>query len=226
MSNFIYLYLDTTAPANPQIVIDGGANVTTELLVDLEISVADSDTTGYQMKIWGDVDTTYDLNIGTTEEESQWVTYNQSPQIRLSSSDGSKTLNLRVRDDVHNPSTIAIDSINLDTSIPTVTVTQPDVDKISKQAGKDVASFTFQVDEDYTEYKVKLVGSISSTEETGTLIPTTNGSQNTSGDGAFSESSPITVTINARDLELAGATSDGQKIIKVFVKDTSGLWSV
>lgn len=224
--NYVYIYLDTTAPANPTITIANDATFVADQLVDISLSVGDPDTTGYQMKIWGDVDPTYNPNIQQTEEESTWISYDPNPQVRLSSGDGLKTINLRVRDDVHNPSAIAIDSVNLDTSIPTVTVTDPDVSKISLIEGKDTASFTFQVNEKFVEYKVKLVGSIGATHDTGTTIPTENGSINTSGTGVFESSSVITVTIKGKDLQLAGATTDGEKIIKVFVKDESGLWSV
>lgn len=225
MANYIYITLDTTAPSNPTVIIDGGAIYSTDFLVDLTISVGDVNTIGYQMKIWGDVDEEYNPNIRANEQDSAWITFSTNPQIKLSANDGKKTINVRVRDDVHNASSVAIDDITLDTSIPTVTVTQPDVSKISKQEGKDTASFTFQSNEDFVEYKVKLVGNTGATHDTGTNIPTTNGSINTSGTGVFTASTVTTVTIKGRDLELAGATTDGQKIIKVFVKDSSGQWS-
>lgn len=225
MANFVYITLDTTAPTNPTITIEGGATSVTKHLVNLQLSVDDSDTTGYQMKIWGDVDESYNTGIKSTEETSSWVSYSSTPQIRLSESDGMKTINIRVRDDVHNASSVAIDSVNLDTLIPTVTVTNPDVSKISKVAGKDTASFTFSVNKDFVEYKVKLVGAISATHDTGSLIPTANGSNNTSGTGSFNPSTVTVVTVKGADLEEAGATTDGQKIIKVFVKDTHGSWS-
>ena len=225
MANFIYITLDTTAPANPTISIAGGAMFATSQLVSLTVSVADTNTSNYQMKIWGDVDESYDNNIKKTEAESGWIPYSNNPQVKLSGSDGTKSISLRVRDDVHNASSIVVDDIKLDTNIPTVTVTNPDVAKISKVAGKDTFSFNFSASEAFTEYKVKLVGSTGATQDTGTQIPMTNKSVNTSGTGAFTEATVTTVTIKGADLELAGATSDGQKIIKVFVKDTSGLWS-
>lgn len=225
MANYVYITLDTTPPSNPSITIDGGSIFATSQLVDLSISVGDVDTTGYQMKIWGSVDNSYDVNIQSTENDSSWIPYSSSFQVKLSSGDGEKTIYLKVRDDVHNASSIAIDSIKLDTSIPTVTVTNPDVSKISKVAGKDTFSFTFSSNEDFIEYKVKLVGTTGSTHDTGNVIPTTAGSINTSGAGLFTANQVITVTIKGQDLEDAGATTDGQKIIKVFVKDASGKWS-
>lgn len=226
MANFIYITLDTTAPSNPIINISGGAVYTTNQLVNLNISVDDVDKTGYQMLIWGNVDETYNTNIKTTEGTSSWMPFNASPQVRLGAGDGSKTINIRVRDDVHNSSGIAVDSISMDTSLPTVTVTTADVAKISKVAGKNTFSFTFSSNEDFKEYKVKLVSATGATENTGTTILTEFGSTNTSAVGSFTSGQVITVTVNGLDLEYAGATTDGQKIVKIFVKDSSGQWSV
>lgn len=226
MANFVYITLDTTAPSNPIISINGDAVYTTSQLVNLDVSVDDINTVGYQMLIWGDVDLAYDVNIQNSEETSAWMPYSSSPQVKLSASEGSKSINIRVRDDVHNPSGIAIDSISMDTTLPTITVTSTDVSKISKITGKDTFSFTFSSNEPFSEYKVKLVGSTGAAENTGDLIPTTNGSINTSGLIGYTAGQVITVTIKGKDLELAGATTDGQKIIKVFAKDVSGQWSV
>lgn len=223
MANFVYITLDTTAPSNPSLSIDGGANYATSQLVSLAIGTTDSATTGYQIKVWGDVDESYDTNVKSDEASSSWISYNNSKQIKLSNSDGRKTVYLKIRDDVHNESSIVSDFIDLDMSLPTATATAPDVPKISKISGKNVSSFTFSVDEPFVEYKVKVVGTTGATHDTGFEIPTTNGSMNTKGTGNFSSS--ITVTINGKDLELA-SSGDGQKIIKVFVKDTSGQWSV
>lgn len=225
MSNYVYITLDTTAPSNPVITIEGGAIYTTNQLVNLSVSVGDSDTTGYQMLMWGDVDTTYNPSIQLTEATSTWIAYSANPQVKLSSGDNAKTINIRVRDDVYNASSIAVDSITMDTTIPTVTVTTPDVGKISKQAGKDTATFTFQSSEDFQQYVVKLVGTTGATHDTGTQIPTTGGSINVQGSGTFTSSTVTTVTLKAIDLETANANMNGQNTIKVFVQDASGSWS-
>lgn len=225
MANFIYITLDTTAPSNPTITIDGGAIYATNQLVTLTLSVGDADTTGYQMLIWGDVDETYNTNIKSTEETSQWIAYSTNPQIKLSNTDGTKSISIRVRDDVYNSSSIAVDSITLDTNIPTVTVTNPDVSKLSLQTGKDTATFTFQSNQDFQAYKVKLVGATGATNDTGTQIGTTNGSSNVQGTGTFTTATVTTVTLKAKDLQDALANMNGQNTIKVFVQDTSGNWS-
>jgi hypothetical protein len=113
------------------------------------------------------------------------------------------------------------------TSIPTVTTTVTDVPKVSSQTGKNTFSFTFSANENFSDYKVKLVGATNATESTGTQIPTAGGSTNVSGNaGNYTSGQVITVTIKTSDLISAGASTDGQKIIKVFVKDMSGQWSV
>jgi hypothetical protein len=88
-----------------------------------------------------------------------------------------------------------------------------------------VASFSFQVDQVFDEYKVKVVPSSGSLESAGTLIPTTNGSTNMSGSaGGYPATTNINSTIDGRDLELADA-GDGTKVVKIFVRDPSGNWS-
>ncbi|HDK26931.1 MAG TPA: hypothetical protein ENG48_07585 [Candidatus Atribacteria bacterium] len=225
MANYFTLTLDTTGPANPSISLESGAQYATQQLITASISTDDSDTTNYQMKIWGDVDTTYDADIQDTEGNSSWISYSESKQIKLSSGEGSKTIYLKIRDDVWNESAQASDDIILDTSLPVVTISGPDVSKISKVSGKNVCSFSFTVNDDFVEYKVKVVASSGAAHDTGTQIPTTGGSVNMSGSGSFSADDPINCQIYGADLESADA-GDGDKIIKVFAKDSAGNWSV
>ncbi len=226
MANWFYLTLDTTAPANPSISINDGAQYATQQLVTCAISTSDSITTGYQMKIWGDVDATHDTDIQSAEANSQWITYQTSKQVKLSDTDGNKTIYLRIRDDVHNVSAQASDSITLDTTRPEVTISGPDVSVISKQPGKDTAAFSFQVDSIFDEYKVKVVSSTGAAHDTGGQIPVVGGSTNMGGvAGDYPASTPINCQIKGADLESASA-GDSQKIIKVFVKDKAGNWSV
>ncbi|UUV46451.1 hypothetical protein [Bacillus phage vB_BanS-Thrax3] len=224
MANYINIILDTTAPANPNITINGGATYATNQLVTATIGVTDSDTTGYQMKIWGAVDPAYDTNIQTTEGTSQWISFTNTKQVKLSTGDGDKQLSMKVRDDVYNESSIATDNINLNTAIPTVNVGTPDKNKISKKDGKNVVSFTFSSAEPFEEYKVKVVSSTGAVESSGALIGTAYGSSNIAGNtGGYN--TPITVTITGQDLE-AVSSGDGNKIIKVFIKNQAGTWSV
>ncbi|MFS1518485.1 hypothetical protein V1503_18790 [Bacillus sp. SCS-151] len=225
MANYFYLTLDTTAPSNATISIEWGAAYTTDHLVTLSIGTTDGDTDGYQMMIWGDVNTTYDSSVQTAKGDSSWISYNNSKQIKLSDGDEKKFIYLKIRDDVWNESEEVSESINLDTTIPTVTLTNPDVSIVSKNIGKNVASFSFSSDEDFTEFKVKVVNATGAAHDTGTEIDTTHGSVNTSGDEGYSANTPINVQVTGDDIEQA-SSGDGQKVIKVFIKDHSGKWSV
>lgn len=223
MANFITIVLDTTAPSNPTVSLNGGAIYSNSQTVVATIATGDATTTGYQMKVWGTVDKANDANIQDTEANSVWIAYSTSKQVKLSSGDGTKTVNVKIRDDVWNESIIATDTIELDTALPTANVGTPDVTTISKKAGKSIASFTISSPNPFSEYKVKVVSASGAIESSGTLIGTTNGSTNTSGTGSFS--APITVTVTGTDLELA-SSGDGAKLIKVFIKSVSGIWSV
>lgn len=225
MAAYFTLTLDTTAPANPAISLEGGATYATAQLIDATIGTSDSPTTNYQMLIWGDVDNTENASIQATEGASGWITYNTSQQIKLSSGDGSKTIYLKIRDSVWNVSAQASDSITLDTTLPTVTIGTPDAVLISEITGKNESTFTWQVDCSFDEYKIKVVPAIGSSEDTGTLVPTTAGSTNTSGAvGDYPATTNISTKINGTDLKTASA-GDGAKIVKVFVKDKAGQWS-
>ena len=222
MANYLTLTLDTTAPASP--TIDVGGTYTAAQLINAVIGTGDGTTTNYQMKLWGNVDTAFDVNVQATEAASAWITYATSKQIKLASGDGSKTVYVKIRDDVYNESAQASDSITLDSTKPIVSLTSDGITKVSKIAGKNVATFSFTSDTDYVEYKIKVVTSSSADESTGTLLGTTNGSSNVAGTGTFVGSTPKTVTVNGADLQAASA-GDGAKIVKVFVKDASGNWS-
>lgn len=218
------LNLDTTGPASPSIVLNGNAAYATVRAVTAAIGTTDGTTTNYQMKVWGNVDLTADVNVQDTEANSTWITYSTSKAVTLSTGDGAKTIYLKIRDDVWNESAIVSDSITLDTTVPVLTITGPDVSKVSKIAGKRVASFSFSTDSDLVAYKVKVVPSTGSLDSAGTTIGTTNGSTNMTG-GAVVAAGTVSCTIDGRDLDAASA-GDGAKIIKVFGQDASGNWSI
>jgi hypothetical protein len=223
--NYVNVTLDTTAPSGLVVSIDGGATYASGDLVTVTVSVDDTTTTGYQIKLWGDVDPANDVNVQAVEGDSGWIGYTTSYQVRLSAGDGTKTIYARVRDDVYNTSAQAQDSITLDTAKPVVTVTNPDNPKISKITGRNLASFTFTCDVPFVEYEVRVVASTGASHDTGVIIPVTNGSVNTSGTGTFDTAiAPIDVQITGTDLETASA-GDGTKIIKVFTRDEAGNWS-
>ena len=217
MASYFNLILDTLAPSGLSLVINSGAQYTTSTDVELAINVSDSNTVGYQMKIWG-------IDGVTSEDTASWETYNSTKTVTLPGGDGLKNVYIKVRDDVYNETSTASASITLNTAIPAVTITGPDVSKVSKVSPKNVAAFSFVADCDFVEYKVKVVPSVSSLENAGTTIETTNGSTNMSGTGTFEANKTISCTITGADLEAASA-GDGSKIIKVFVKNSAGTWS-
>ena len=228
MASSFTLELDTTAPAGVSITLAGGAAVSAVRAITAAIATSDSPTVGYQMKIWGSVDTTVNPSIQATEGASAWIAFSTSQAVTLSTTDGSKTVNVKVRDDVWNESTGASDTISLDTSLPAVTISLgPDVTEVSKISGKRVCSFSWQSDVIFDEYKVKVVPASGSLENAGTTILTTNGSTNmASAAGGFPATTNINSTIDGRDLEVASA-GDGAKVLKIFVKEAgSGSWSV
>lgn len=224
--NWFTLYYDNSPPSNFTISINNGAVYATQQLVNVTLSTTDSDTAGYRLKLWGDVDSSFDSNIQSTEATSSYFAYTTNKQIKLSSGEGNKVIYALLMDDLYNATTQISDNITLDTSIPTVTTSSPDVTKISKQNGKDTVTFSFQSpDTSFIEYKVCVVPSSASTENVGTVIGTSFGSINMSGTGSFAMNTPISCTIKGKDLELA-SSGDGNKIIKVFIKDAANQWSI
>ena len=174
MASYFNLTLDTTAPSGLTLSINDGALYATSTAVKLTIGLSDEVTTGYQMKIWG-ID-------GVDEEASaSWETFAKTKSVNLTSGDGLKTVHIKVRDDVGNETEEVSDDITLNTAVPVVTITGPDKTKISKVEGFNKSKITFTCDVDFAEYKVCVVPQTSSTQDAGTVIPTTAGSINTSG---------------------------------------------
>lgn len=219
MASYFNLTLDTLAPAGLAVTLNDGAIYTTSAAVTLKLTLTDEETDGYQIKIWGVAST-------TDEESASWETYTAEKSITLPEGDGMKTVYVKVRDDVGNETTAVSASITLDTAVPTVTITGPDKSKISKVDGFNTSVINFTSDMDFDEYKVCVVPATNSTQDAGTVIPSTNGSVNTSGStGSYEASTNIQVTITGADLE-AASSGDGVKIVKVFVKSAAGTWSV
>jgi hypothetical protein len=225
------IVLDTTAPGGTACVINGGASVTTDDDVTLRLTTTDTPKTGYQIKIWGNVDPAFNASIQTTEGASAWITPtwttdNADTAVRLSTGEGSKTLSAKIRDDVWNETTTLTDSITVDTTVPVVTIQSgPDTTKVSKVSGKRTVVFAWDADVNIDQYEVAVVANSGSARGSGTVILTTNGSSNVAASGAIAAGADTTTTIDGRDLEVA-STGDGTKVVKVFVREAgSGLWS-
>lgn len=218
MASYFNLVLDTLAPQGLTVKLNNGSQYTTSKNVTLSISISDTSTSGYQMKVWG-------IDGASSEDNATWETFAATKSIALPTGDGLKTVYVKVRDDVCNETAAASATITLDTSVPAVTIIGPDVSRISKTAPKNVATFSFTSDVDFVEYKIKVVPSQSSLNDAGTLIGTANGSANMKGTGTFKKNNAISCKIYGKDLEMA-SSGDGEKIIKVFVKNAHGTWSV
>lgn len=217
MANFFRLTLDTLAPVISAFTINSGAAVTTSANVTLAITCSDADVA--TMKIWG-------IDGAKTEAEAKWETFAATKTVKLpSTTDGSYTINVKVRDDVYNESATKTASITLSTALPEITITGPDVSKISEVTGKNIAQFTFTCNVDISEWKVKIVPGTNSAQNTGTQIAVTNGSTGMTG-GALTANKAQSCSINGSDFKAAAGGSDGQYIVKVFAKSAvNGLWS-
>ncbi|WP_343018124.1 hypothetical protein [Catenibacterium mitsuokai] len=218
MASYFNLTLDTLAPQGLTIKLNNGSQYTTNKTVQLAVNVTDESADGYQMKVWG-------INGVANESDATWETLANIKNVTLSTGDGLKTVYVKVRDDVYNETAAASTTITLDTSVPAVTIIGPDVSKISKTSPKDVATFSFTSNTAFTEYKIKVVPSNSSLHDAGVQIGTANGSTNMSATGTFKASTAISCKVYGKDLE-AASSGDGEKIIKVFVKNVHGTWSV
>lgn len=218
MATFFNLVLDTTAPTGATFAVNAGASYATVEDVVGNFHTDDADTTGYQVKVWGDVD-------GAADESASWSAYADSFPFQLTPGDGPKTVNARIRDDVGNQTGILTAVIRLDTSlpVPSITVAFTPI-KISKVSGWDVTTGAFAPNMDIQAWKIKVVPSTNSLHDAGTTIPTDSGSQDTSG-GALLADANQPVTITGADLEAASA-GDGSKIVKIFVQGLNGNWSV
>lgn len=215
MASYFNLTLDTTAPSGASLSI-------TSLTATRNITATLAASGATQMKLYGDIGTGA---TATAESAATWETYATSKSISLTSGDGVKTVYVKFRDAVGNETAAISKTTTLDTTSAVVTITGPDVSTISKVNGYNVAAFSFACDSAFVEYQVRVVPANSSVYTAGVVIGTTNGSTNMSGAGTFAANTAINCTINGADLETA-SSGDGAKIIKVFVKDSAGNWSV
>lgn len=214
MASYFNLTLDTLAPTISAFTINDGAAVTTSRNVTLNITSADAAA----MKIWG-------IDGVATESAANWEAFSATKAVTLTSGDGNKTVYIKVRDSVYNESPASSDSITLSTALPTITITGPDVNVISEQSGKNVATFSFQSSMALKAWKVKLVPSNASAHDAGTQIPSTAGSTNMTGTTLAANTSKQ-CTINGTDFSTAAGGVDGTYVIKVFGQASANdLWS-
>lgn len=219
MASFFRLVLDTLPPQGLSLLLNGGATITTSKLITLNISTTDPLTEGYQMKIWGDIEEVF------AEDSASWKPYVTSSQLTLSDGIGSKTIFVKMRDDVLNESAVVSAVIELNTSVPVVSIIAgPDLTKLSCQPTKDHVNFSWKCDTTITEWKVCITENENSPHSAGEVIAVVNGSVNVTGN-ELNSNEIIASKITAQDIILV-SSDEGEKTIKVFVKTATDIWSL
>jgi len=99
---------DATAPTSGSVVINSGATNTNSRSVTLTISATDSNSGNYQMMV----------SENSDFSGASWETYSTSKSWTLSTTDGTKTVYTKFKDNTENTSSAVSDSIVLDTTAP------------------------------------------------------------------------------------------------------------
>lgn len=234
MANYINIILDTIGPSGVSVKINGDADKAITTAVTLAIACADTDLTGYQMKIWGTADV-------PTETDAIWETYQTTKNVTLSSGDGLKTVYVKVRDDVWNESATASDTITLYEKVPSIVSFSVTSSRISLVNGKNIISGAFYADENVDAVKLMIVDNVNARHDSPSniAIPKNAGSELYDDNNDATESEAVlelegrvnkeigfNYTIHASDI-VAVAPGDGVKILKAFVRSAeTGNWSV
>lgn len=219
MASYFTLTLDTTAPS--------GTSIKVPSLVNTRSVTATLAATGAtQMKLWGDIVAGTSSSTAITEAAASWEAYATTRAVTLTSGDKAKTVYAKFRDAVGNESAAVSATVTLDMTAPAVTVSAgPDHATVSTVSGYEKSAFSWSADGDFVEYKVCVVPANTSVQSAGTVIGTTNGSENMAATGTFKAAQTVASTITGADLK-AASSADGAKIIKIFVRDAAGNWSV
>ncbi len=99
----------------------------------------------------------------------------------------------------------------------------PDVRRISTTSGQVFTTFRWEPSQPIQAYKIKIVDSPSSIHTEGIQIPTTGGSINTSGGAVGAHESMVS---KIHGLDSIAADGLGVHVVKIFVQDLDGDWSV
>ena len=122
------------------------------------ISTEDTDIVSY--KLWGDV-------VDATSEPENWTAASFTEgrmlvdNLIFTSAEGTKTVNVKIRDIGGNVTTLTSQSVVLDVTAPTVTLSA-DVAVISAESGFDTVTFTYGASDTnaLTNYQLKLGDSV------------------------------------------------------------------
>ena len=207
---------------------------------------------GVKYKLYGDFCYNEQGPAGIIKDDAEWKDfvvdegkeYMSITNIFCTSGDGTKNIYVVVKDNAGNEMTIKDPkSFFYDTTLPIVTVSDIDYNRISKVhverrnnsgliVGKfaDETHFTFKPDSVIQAYKVCAYADASAAaagSASDNAIGKAHGSINMSGTGLNSDAA-ISATIKGADYEaaLGGAGHDGAHIVVVYVQDLAGQWSV
>ena len=207
---------------------------------------------GVKYKLYGDFCYNEQGPAGIIKDDAEWKDfvvdegkeYMSITNIFCTSGDGTKNIYVVVKDNAGNEMTIKDPkSFFYDTTLPIVTVSDIDYNRISKVhterrngsgliVGKfaDETHFTFKPDSVIQAYKVCAYADASAAavgSANDDAIGKAHGSINMSGTGLNSDAA-ISATIKGADYEaaLGGAGHDGSHIVVVYVQDLAGQWSV
>lgn len=225
--HFVVL-VDTTSPVRVTASLNRGVTPTPLSCVQLYLEVPDH-LVGQQdiedMKIWGDVDPNYDPSIQVAEGDSRWMLFIPWVNVVLSAGNGLKTIHATVRDAVGNETTVsATVTLALD-SVPTVTMlSTPAKARYGLTAGFDTFECSWRSDQAFTEYVVTTVTNINDEHDASGTVAITGGT-NLAGTGTWTAGERITSSFTTTQL-LTASPGDGPKIVKAFVKNAKGVWSV
>ena len=127
---------------------------------DFAAAISTSDTDIVSYKIWGDIS-------GATSEPDSWTTASFTDgrmlvdNLQFSSGEGTKTVNVKIRDIGGNVTSLTSQSVVLDTTAPTVGLSA-DVSVISAQTGYNSVTFTYTGSDtnSMTNYQLKVDDSV------------------------------------------------------------------
>lgn len=207
---------------------------------------------GVKYKLYGDFCYDEQGPAGIIKDNAEWKDfvadtgkeYMSITNLFCTSGDGTKSIYVVVKDNAGNEMTIKDPkSFVYDTTLPAVTVSDVDYNRISKVhverrnaagiiVGKfaDETCFTFTPDSVIQAYKVCAYADASAAaagSASDNAIGMTNGSIGMYASG-LNSNEPVSAKIKGADYELAlgGEGNDGAHIVVVYVQDLAGQWSV
>jgi hypothetical protein len=215
-------YTDTEPPQDPTGEIDEGP-VVADPNVTLVIGTSDPDTTGYMVKVWGDVDPAADADIQTTEGASAWKPFpgggvgvgNANVPVKVSPGNGNKTVQHKIKDPSGNETPPVDTDVELaeDATPPVVTIDTVVPDSTITAGLADSVEVQTTTNEAIQGGEVWVVADPGDGRE-GTMLIDDPALSGTSWDPQITEA-----------MLIAAALGYGTHIVKVFVQDEAGNWS-